>query len=612
MATLREGARALYSFQNPFNDRMVTSSNDSVLTGTAIRDTLEMERSFTVKQIAQADRFLSNPLDESYSVEGGTYTFAVGNNEISFDFRGGTLREFVDALNRRGQDKLQASLIAVRPGTRSLLIESRVTGEENRMSFTGAAESLGRNIGMVEQAYDTRQSFDVNVKVNAGERYSIPLGQGITTARNLVLSFETSTVVRPSESYLAPQPPPGPSIPSAGSISYGGIVIENQSSSVTLPPWNPPEAPVRVDDMSVISVTFSDGSSAKLPAITDSNSFATYQFSLDNLPAGKTITGISLVNNNTHRDVSLKNIQVYDPEAVGGVRPLNAVSKAQDAIIVMDGIEIRRSGNNIDDLIPGLTLTLKAPSDRPVSIQVMPDRDGVKDALISFVGNYNRLMAEINVLTARSVVSGLTTRVDDSIINELTYLTTEEAAAMRERLGVFHTDSTLNQFRNVLQRTVTSPYPTSLERDLVLLSQIGISTGGVGGGYDRSRFRGYLEIDERVLDAAIASKLPAIKELFGSITDGGLLVNTGIAYNLETLIRPYVETGGLITLKTGTVDSRISQETRRIETMDRQLAAKEAELRIQYAQMENAYNRMESMSQSLNNFSQQNNYNNNR
>jgi flagellar hook-associated protein 2 len=129
MTALRESARSLYSYQNPFNDRIVNSSNESVLTGTAVRDALEQDINFTVKQIAQADRFLSNPLDESYRVESGNYTFTVGSEEISFDFRGGTLREFVDTLNRRGRDKIQASLIAVRPGNRSLLIESRVTGE---------------------------------------------------------------------------------------------------------------------------------------------------------------------------------------------------------------------------------------------------------------------------------------------------------------------------------------------------------------------------------------------------------------------------------------------------------------------------------------------------
>jgi flagellar hook-associated protein 2 len=156
-------------------------------------------------------------------------------------------------------------------------------------------------------------------------------------------------------------------------------------------------------------------------------------------------------------------------------------------------------------------------------------------------------------------------------------------------------------------RTVTAPYPTSIERDLSLLAQVGISSNaGRNSGYDVSRLRGYLEIDEKTLDAALENNIPAIRELFASDTNGDLLADTGVALNVDTLLRPFVETGGIITLKSNTIDSRINQDERRIATLDRQLASKEAELRLQYARMESAYARMEQMSTSLDNFSQQN------
>ena len=202
-------------------------------------------------------------------------------------------------------------------------------------------------------------------------------------------------------------------------------------------------------------------------------------------------------------------------------------------------------------------------------------------------------------------------RGDTRLIDELTYLTPDEAASMRLRLGAFSGDNTLNNLRNNLQRIVSAPYPTSMERDLNLLAQIGISTnasdrGSSGGGYDIARLRGYLEINEKVLDTALENKVPAIKELFGNDTNGDLIADTGIAFNLDTFVRPFVETGGIITLKTNTIDSRITQDQRRVDTMERQLEAKEQELKIQYARMESAYARMESMATSLDNFSQQN------
>ena len=437
---LRESARHLFSFQNPFNDRMVRSSDDSILSGTATRAAIEQDRSFTVRQLAQADRFLSVPLEENFRVESGTYTFTVGSQEISFDFRGGTLREFTEALNRRNRDVLQASLIAVTPGTRSLLIESRVTGEENRLSFAGASLDLGVNTGMIEQTFDE----------------------------------------------------------------------ENNSS---------------------------------------------------------------------------------------GFRPLNPVSLAQNSIILMEGIEIQRPGNDINDLIPGLTITARQVSDRPVRLQVETNVDGVKDAIINFVGNFNRVMAEINILT----------RNDDRILDELTYLTREERDNYRSRLGVFSGDTTLMQLRNSLMQIIGSAHPTSEYQDLALLAHIGISTDARRtGGAHASQLRGYLEIDERMLDDALANRLPAVRELFANDTTGTLIADSGVAVSVDNLLRPFTETGGLFSIRANTVNSQISQEQRRVETMDRQLLAREAELRRQFNQMESAYNRMQQMSTSFDRFNQQN------
>jgi flagellar hook-associated protein 2 len=623
MSSLRDSARLLFSFQNPFNDRIVASGDESILTGSAVREASEQERTFIVKQAAQADRFLSRPLEDNYRVDAGSYTYKVGDDEISFDFRGGTLRDFVETLNRRGRDKIHADIITVQRGTRSLIIESKVSGAENRLGFSGAAEDLAIATGMAERLHDSLrnvalteetvridgQSAEVSegtVKVYAGGQAGITVDPAIRSASNLFFTFEAATKILPEDSVPVPQPPPGPSIPGAGSVTYGGITIENDSSVVTTPEWTPPPIPPRVDDLAVIALKFTDGSAARVPVLRDSESFEAYRYPLSDLSGGKSIASIELINQNTHRDVSIRNIRVFDPDAMGGIRPKNAVSTAQDAVVSMDGIEITRPSNVIDDLIPGVTLTVKAPSDRPVKLGVVPDREGVKEAIISLVGNYNRLMAEVNVLTRR----------DDQLVQELSYLSADEQEEMRKRLGVFSGESSLVQFKSGLQRAAMSSYLTSLERDLSMLPQIGIGTdvrrAGASTGYDASRLRGYLEIDEKSLDAALETKLPAIQQLFGSDTDGDLIVDSGIAYSMDLLARPYVETGGIITLKTGTIDSRIAQDGRRIETLDRQLAAKEASLKNQYAQMESAYNQMERMSTSLDQFSQRSNNNNSR
>jgi flagellar hook-associated protein 2 len=622
ISSLRESARLLYSFQNPFNERMALSSDDSAISASASREAVEQTYQFTVIQTAQADRFLSSPLDEKFTVEGGTYSFSVGNDEISFNFRGGTLKDFVDALNRRGRDKLGASLIAVQPGTKSLLLESKLAGAENRLGFSGTAEELAVSVGMLEQGHNVQRDIAISedtvrknepVSGNAQAVRPVMVKDGILTvpalssastafdldippnsALYLKLEIAAETEVDRSEIF---QIPPGPGV-SAGSVSRNGTTVENDPSFVPLPEWTPPLIPEKIDNLSVLSLTFANGSGAVLPPITDSANFTVRQFRLADVAAGKTIVALNITNTNTHRDISIRNMEVFDPGAFdGGLQPANPVSTAQDAIITLEGVEMRRPTNTITDIIPGVTVTARGVSDRPVQLEILPDRETVKEALITLVGNYNRLMAEINVLT----------RADNRIIDELSYLSAEESAEMRKRLGAFSGDTTLIQFKSGLQQTVSAPYPTGEDWDLTMLGQIGITTNTrSSAGYDPSRLRGYLEIDEKVLDAALETKLPAIRQLFGSDTNGDLVADTGVAVNLDALSKPFIDTGGIVTLKTGTIDSRISQDRGRIETMDRQLAVKEAELKLQYSRMEGAYARMEQMSASLENFNQQN------
>jgi flagellar hook-associated protein 2 len=615
ITSLRNSAASLYNHENPFSDRIVKSSNDAVITATTIRGAPEQSYAFTVKQTAQADRYLSQPLDERMRVEAGNYRFSVGSDEISINFRGGTLKDFVDIINRQGRDKIAANLLAVQSGTKSLLIESKVTGKENRLSFSGDTIDLVTRVGMMEQGDDSRSVISINestvrkgnqnISINDGvlqltprSSATLPLNLSLSADSPVMLKLETLTKVGSGDSLSVVQPPPGPSVLS-GSVTYGGITVQNAPSNAPLPDFKVPPAPVRNDSMDVLTLTFSDGTSAKLAPITDSNGFTTRQYLLSNVAQGRTIVSLNLNNENTHREISVGKIEIFDPTSTtGGLRPLNAVSTARDAVITMEGIEISRPTNNINDLVPGLTLNVRGVSEKPVDLSVKADIEGIKDSLISFVYNYNRLMLEINVLT----------RKDDRIVDEVTYLTADESTEMRGKLGVFSSDSTLLNLKNNLMRIVTAPYPTDLERDLSMLAQIGISSsaGRPGGGYDPSLLRGYLAIDENILDAALETKVAQIRQLFASSTLGDVNPDTGVAYNLEAHAKSFVGTGGIISLKTNTIDSRISQDERRVTSLDRQLAAKEQELRIQYARMESAYSRMEQMTNSLDNFNQQN------
>jgi flagellar hook-associated protein 2 len=276
------------------------------------------------------------------------------------------------------------------------------------------------------------------------------------------------------------------------------------------------------------------------------------------------------------------------------------VSIAQDALFSVDGIEATRPSNEVSDIVPGVTLNLRAASEKPVKLKVEPDREAAQDAVIKLVGGYNRLVAQINILT----------RADEAIIGEIDYFTDEERKAAKERLGLLLGDSTLSLLKSSLQRSMTATYETRDGSAMTLLSQLGVASDarapGSVQGYDKTKMRGYLEIDEDTLKKALNERFEAVKELFGYDTDGDLIVNSGVAYALDTTLKPYVETGGIVSLKTGTLDAQRAREKTGIETMDRQLAAKEEELKRKYGQMEGALNRMEGTAGSIENFNNQN------
>lgn len=74
------------------------------------------------------------------------------------------------------------------------------------------------------------------------------------------------------------------------------------------------------------------------------------------------------------------------------------ISKAQDAIVVYDGIEVSRSSNQIDDILPGASIKLLKVGESNVNIS--SDTKELKESLNEFVKNYNTLIANLDAATA--------------------------------------------------------------------------------------------------------------------------------------------------------------------------------------------------------------------
>ncbi len=620
LTSFRDTARALYSYQNPFTEKIAETSDQKILTAVAERDALEEKKKITVEKLATADRFLSRQLPKDYKVEAGEYVFTVGDKEVRFTFKGGSVREFVDALNKRGGDLLAASVVSDTKTTQVLLIESKKTGSKNRLTLSGKAGDMGLSMGMLERSATSSRRIALTEKgieawarplspdayslsaggeltLEPGSELRLPVSPSMALNPNMVLEFSVKTVQIPEPRPGETPVPPGPSIPESGSIEFEGITIHSGKAEAPLPEYTPPKPPERVDDMQVL---FAEGGGKllPLPPFEDSAEFKKVQIPIGEL--ANSLDYLDFRNRNTYRSITVKDVVIYDKTQRGDYTAANALGEAGDARLVMDGIKITRDSNLIDDLIPGVKLTLQGESPNPVELTVGRDVEGIKQELVGFVGAYDRLITDIDILT----------RNEESVITAATYLTDDERKKATENLGILMADSTLRTLKDTMQRLVMNAYPTSRGRDLALLAQIGISTNatavGASSSIDKTKLRGYLEVDDAKLDEALTRYPEAVRELFGSDTDGDLVVNSGVAYALDTLIRPYVQVGGILPAKTANLDSAIDRTKKQITDYQKHLDDYQKELKRKYATMEGALNQLQKNSQSIDNFNKSN------
>ncbi len=594
-STLRDGAKTLYSYNNPFNEKTASSTNERSITATANREARDQSFKISVNQIAAADSFLSSELPEKGTVPKGEYAFSVGDKTISFSWKGGSYRDFLDALNRRSEGTLRGSLIQVTPDTRAMLIESLKTGSKERLTFSKDALPFALESGLI------RKNDAVAIAVTPQTIVAPPLTNAIAgfssparASSGYILQYEITVSEKPSDAATV-QEPAGPDTGQPGSFTYQDITVQNSGLEIALGETAKPPAPKEpVTDLAALSLRSAKGVAIPLPDIPAE---ATKQAVSVPLAEYGDVDALLAHNRNTGKTVTLENVKVIDPRSAGGYAPVNPVSVAQDAILKYEGISITRPTNDIDDLVPGVTINLHEPTQKQETIAVKPDTEAAKEAIIALVGTYNRVMADINILTQNK----------PELITEIGYFTADEKKAAEERLGMMQGDTTLNGLKTSLQRIMSGSYPTTDTAKLTMLAQLGISTkSGAGAGVEVSRLRGYLEIDEKKLDEALSSRMADVKSLFGYDSNGDLVVDTGVAQALDANLTPYVQTGGIFPMRTQGLAGRITDTEKKIAALDLQLERKKQELKQKYGQMEGTLNSLQNQSGAISNFNKQN------
>ena len=597
MSSLRESTRSLYSFNNPFNERIAESTDERSVTATADRDATVETFKIDVDQIATADRFLSGNIDKNTRIPEGTYKFTVGEKTITYRFKGGKISEFSEGLNKRGNGVIKSSIIGVSKNESALLIESLKTGEENKLILENEALNLAIDLKMVQKIQGEKTEFaqNINKNVNPETKIEIPLPESIKNSSGFAVEFKVTTVPVEDITIAWNNRPTGPALPFAGNIQFQDIIINNDQSDTTLPPEPPKELRFPFSDDSVLFIKKSDGTILPLESIPQDNESKEYTIKLSEYEGA---TSILVDNKNTGKQIKIEGVAAYDISANLGYKPLHPVSVAQNAKFRYEGIPMNRPTNEIDDVVPHVKLELHSPTDRTADISIKNDTESAKDALITFVGNYNQLMAELNIVTQNK----------PEIVDELEYFTEDESEKAKERLGVFQSEFTLKSSKSSLQQIITNSYMPEENATIRTLAQIGIaSKTGTTTGTSAAQMRGYMEIDEKKLDEALEKNMAEIKNLFGYDTNDDKIIDAGIAYKMDQTLLAYVQTGGILAMKNTAIERDISTAETKIERLEVQVANKEAELKRKYGNMESTLNSLEAQSNSINNTFNQSN-----
>ena len=637
MSSLRESVKSLYSFENPFNSKLTSSSDENAITADATRDADFGTIKIDVIHPASADRFMSGRIDNDTEVPQGRYTFTVGEKTVDFNWKGGKLSDFVTALNKRGGNTIKASLIGISSKKKALVIESLIPGADNRLQFKNDALTFAKSIEMLADVpvektefsssiseYKSAQTKDLksqqgmpaiskdNVRIQDSTitvlprgGVEIPIPESVQADRTQQISFtfaEEDTEDITEEINAGAN---GPNLPDAGGISFGGIFINNNPSDSTVQTPATQQKPVQlkpISDDRMLFVKTKDG----IEFAVDLDEFEpdsetglrTVKINMEDYEGA---VAVVVRNSNTAKTLTLSVPQATNEADALGYAPLNPIATASDAEFKYEGITLTRSTNDIDDVIPNVTLHLHDATEKTATLKIEPDVDAAKEALITFVGQYNQVIAEMNILS----------QTKPDIINELEYLTDAEVEKANERLGMFQGDMSLTSGKSSLQRIVSGSYRYSEDATLTMLSQLGISSNASGGtgGYNASQLRGYLEINEKTLDSFLENNLSAIKDLFGYDSDGDLIIDNGIGYLLDKQLSAWVQTGGILSNKISSLTTRIDASNKKITQLETQLEQKEAELKSKYATMQGTLNSLESQQTSISNWANQGNNN---
>jgi len=256
---------------------------------------------------------------------------------------------------------------------------------------------------------------------------------------------------------------------------------------------------------------------------------------------------------------------------------------ARDAKYTVDGGAVQSSASNVvTAAIPGVTLTFKGVMAAAASVVVgspAPNTDVVQSKIQAFVDQYNSTVDFIYAKLKEQKVVNPTTADDRA-------------------KGILNADPGLQSILTQLRSAIGNSF-TGAPVDLNQLGLVGLSTGKtVGGGtINQDSIEGLLTLDSDKLSDMLTNRFSDVKKLFTNVT--GTYASEGLAQRLDDLIKPQVQTGGVLASRIDSEQSAINDLKQRQKDIETRVALRETQLRAQFTAMETALSQSQSLQSQL-------------
>ncbi|HEY1370790.1 MAG TPA: flagellar filament capping protein FliD [Gaiellaceae bacterium] len=261
----------------------------------------------------------------------------------------------------------------------------------------------------------------------------------------------------------------------------------------------------------------------------------------------------------------------------------NVTIKSTDGTSLFSGTV---GSNTVTNAIPGLTLTLKAPTDaNGITVTVgtpSPDTDAISKKIQGFVDQYNSTLSFIQ-----------------GELEEHPVASPQNASDLTK--GVLYGDSGLTSLLSSMRQAIGGLF-TRDPGQLQTLSQVGLSTGATtgSGSIDQDAVDGKLSLDTDTLADQLSSNFAQVKSLFTNATSS--YDTEGLGQRLSGIVDPWLTdatAGGILQSRIAGEDDTIKELKDQQSDWDQRLALKEQQYRAQFTALETALSQAQTQGQWL-------------